>query len=293
MRSFLLSLVFVVALGSTSCGTPPCSGPGCVGAGGGSATTGGGDGAGGGSAATGGGSAVTGGGSAGTGGGAPFTCTRTTLECQDQAIQELDLQSNAAPGLITNEANGTGFKSTVDATAGGFPPSQGYVYARFTASGLEKLPLDDVSALDSMDWDIAFRRFVIRINSGDSGPSCVKAQSLASGTTYSSVTAVPANFLPEADDFLTKAPACTFVDDGKGLTTSPRTYLSTFYRYANGSSCVGMTGLVYVLQTQTGRHVKLKVNTYYATEAAQQACDSTGSPGAAGGTIRLLWQYLD
>ena len=51
------------------------------------------------------------------------------------------------------------------------------MYAKFTANGLVKLDtLSDMTALDSMDWDIAFRRYVVRINSGFSGPSCEKVK---------------------------------------------------------------------------------------------------------------------
>ena len=246
---------------------------------------------------TGGGTGMGGGGGTGggaTGGGsgdAGFTCTRTPVECSDQAIQQLDLKMSVAAGLITSAADGTGFKSTINATGGGFPPTDSYVYARFTATGLEKLPISDLTALDSMDWDIAFRRYVIRINSGDSGPSCVAAQALPVGAVYDTTAAVPVDYLPEGDDFLTRAPACAFVDDGSGLGTSPRTNLSSFYQY---TGCVAMSGRVYVITTQLGRHVKLTVTTYYATEAAQTACDTTSSSGGAlGGTVRVRWAYLD
>jgi hypothetical protein len=231
------------------------------------------------------------GGGMGTGGGNPFTCTRTPVECSDQAIQGLDLKMTVAAGTISTQADGTGFKATIDATGGGFPPSDSYVYARFTATGLEKLPISDMTALDSMDWDIAFRRYVIRINSGDSGPSCVAAQALPVGTAYDTTTAVPSGYQPGSDDFLTPAPACGFLDDGSGLGTSPRTYLSSFYTY---TGCVAMSGLTYVITTQLGRHVKLTVTTYYATEAAQTTCNTSGSSGGAlGGTMRVRWAYLD
>lgn len=223
--------------------------------------------------------------------GGPFSCTRTVIECSDQVIQQLDLKTNVTTGLITTQADGIGFRSTIDAVGGGFPPTDSYVYARFTDTSLEKLPISDMTALDSMDWDIAFRRYVIRINSGDSGPSCVGAQLQPNGSVYESITAVPAGFLPEADDFFTRPPACDFIDDGSGLGSSPRTYLSSFYAYRG---CVSMTGAVYVLRTQYGRHVKLTVTGYYATEAAQTNCQTNmTSGGSPGGTIRVRWHYLD
>ncbi|HEY1088313.1 MAG TPA: HmuY family protein, partial [Archangium sp.] len=161
-----------------------------------------------------------GGGATGGGGGtmdAGFTCTLTPVECSDQAIQTLDLKMNTAAGLITNAPFDGGVKSTIDARGGGFTPTESYVYARFTDVGLEKLPISDLAALDSMDWDIAFRRFVIRVNSGDSGPGCAAGQVLPQGTTFESISAVPSGLLPEADDFLSRAPSCDFVADGSGL----------------------------------------------------------------------------
>jgi hypothetical protein len=55
-----------------------------------------------------------------------------------------------------------------------------------------------------------------------------------------------------------------------------------------------MSDKPFVLTTMTGRHVKLVINTYYATEAGQTSCNMTGSSGGAlGGTVRMRWQYLD
>lgn len=251
--------------------------------------TGGGTGTGGGS----GGGTATGGGT-GTGGGSGFVCDRHTVPCADQAIMNLDLKSTVAPGVVVNTADGTGWRSTIDsragATSGLQSPPEGYVYARFTDQGLSKLPLTDMAALDSLDWDIAFRRFVVRINGGDSGPSCVAAQVIPNGTSYASITAVPSGLVLEGDDFYTDT--CAFLNDGKGLMTSPNTYLSSFYDYP--AMCVKMTNLAYVLRLQDGRHVKLTIDTYYQTEVGQTTCDTTGtSGGVGGGTIRMRWQYLD
>jgi hypothetical protein len=214
---------------------------------------------------------------------------RTPVECSDQVIQGLGLFSNVATGGVINAVDGAGFKSTIDSTGGGFPPSESFVYLRFGAAGLEKVAIDDMAALDSMDWDIAFRRFVIRINSGDSGPSCVAAEGRSEA--YDAITSVPANFLPGGDDFISRTPTCAFVADGSGLTTSPNTRLASFYSYPG---CVAMTDKAWVIQTHTGRHLKLLVYTYYATEAGQTSCNTTGtSGGAPGGTVRIRWQYLD
>lgn len=268
------------------CGDKVCVSPGTGGGmgggmGGGGGSTGGGS--------TGGGSAGGGAAGGGTGGGSEF-CMRSAVECSDQAIMNLDLKSIPAAGLITNAADGTGFRSTIDSRGGGLTPTESYVYARFTPTGLEKLTaLQDMTALDSLDWDIAFRRFIVRINSGDSGPGCVVAQRQTVGT-YDTIMAVPGNYLGEPDDFLERM-TCAFIPDGSGLTTSPRTALADFYNY---TSCVAMTDRPFIIKTMSGRHVKLVINTYYSTEAGQTSCNmGSGTGGATGGTMRVRWQYLD
>jgi hypothetical protein len=220
-----------------------------------------------------------------------LVCTKTLVACSDSAIATLDLKTTVSPGQITNTADGTGWQSTIDATAGGFNPTQSYVYARFTAAGLAKVALSDQAAIDSMDWDIAFRRFVLRLNGGDSGPACTGAVALADGGTYHAITAPPRGATWVVDNYLDEPPACTFLPDGSGLTTSPQTALATFYSYA---TCVAMTGRPFVIRTSANRHLKLVVDTYYSTEAGQTTCNSAGNTGGAlGGTIRLRWAYLD
>jgi hypothetical protein len=119
----------------------------------------------------------------------------------------------------------------------------------------------------------------------------VAAAALPSGTTYESVSSEPSGATYVTDDFLGDAPSCTFQDDGSGLGTSPRTALSSYYQY---TSCVAMSGNVFIVKTRDGKLVKLTVTTYYDTVAHQTACD-TGSPaaGATGGTMRVRWAYLN
>ena len=214
------------------------------------------------------------------------TMPTTPIGCEDQVVQQMDLKKVPAPGLITDAADGTGFLSTIDATAGGFMYTDGYVYGKFTDQGLTKVDMTDEQSIGSMDWDIAFRRFIIRINSGNSGPSCVTAARLA-GAKYDDVKEAPANanFIP--DEYFSAA--CEVIPDGSGLG-SPATVLSGFWTYAN---CVQMTGNVYLVQKADGRMVKLTVADYYEP-TAQDTCDTTGSVpmGTPGATIRMRWAFL-
>src|ERR1700755_386679 len=96
------------------------------------------------------------------------------VQCTDQSVMMLSLFDVPATGKIREEGTGDDFVTFIDATGGGMTPTQSYVYARFTDKGLEKLDLDDESAFESTKWDIAFRRYIIRLNSGVSGPGDVK-----------------------------------------------------------------------------------------------------------------------
>lgn len=222
----------------------------------------------------------------------PLCTEPTATPCTDESILDLNLFTNANAATIENTADGEGWQSHVDATAGGFSPTMSYVYARFTDEGLERVDVGDDAAFDSMDWDIAFRRFIIRLNSGPSGPSCVAAARTAPSTDYDSLTSVPDGVEFHMEEYYSAAPDCTLVPDSYGLG-SPATVLANFWEYPG---CVAMTGNVYVLALANGRHVKLTITDYYEP-SYQDTCDSTGSVTMGSvngaGNIRMRWAYID
>lgn len=221
-------------------------------------------------------------------GAAMARCTATTVPCQDESIQSLGLFDTVNAAAITQVSADNGvFVHEVDATGGGMTPTRAYVYARFTADGLEKVSISDEDALTSLDWDVAFRRFIIRVNSGVSGPSCVQAARTAPGTTFDALTAVPATLSYRTEAYLT--PSCDLVPDGSGLG-SPSTALSSFWTY---SGCVHMSGNVYVVRLRDGRAVKLQVLSYYSP-TAQAQCDAMDTlPATSGaGHVRVRWAPL-
>jgi hypothetical protein len=234
------------------------------------------------------------GGSGGSGGSAPVAgCTEpTAIACVDTIIQEMNLKSDVAPGLIMNEPEPVGFVSIIDATAGGFGAADpdSYVYGRFTDTGLEKVEISDDDALDSMDWDIAFRRYIIRINSDDSGPSCVTAaRTIPGSTTYEALAAVPDKLTFNKDDYFTES--CELIPDGSTLEGSPATALSSYWSYPG---CIAMTGNVFVLELKDGRHLKLIVDAYYKDLDSQKKCneDPNSFMMSAGATMRVRWAFL-
>jgi hypothetical protein len=218
-------------------------------------------------------------------------CAPAEVACVDAQIGTLMLGDTASGGAIANEAVGEGvFLSQVDATAGGFGGSGSYTYARFTAEGLKAVELGDEQALESTDWDIAFRRYIIRLNSGVSGPSCVQGARTAASTEFATLDALPASLSFRAEQYFT-GDTCELVPDTSGIG-APQTVLSSFWTYPG---CVQMTGNVYVVRLASGQHVKLQVESYYSPDL-QAMCDASGSvpmSNNGAGNYRVRWAALD
>jgi hypothetical protein len=211
-----------------------------------------------------------------------------TVACTDQSVQQLALFRPANAAMISDAQASGVFTSSIDATAGGLTPTRSYVYAKFTDTGLQRVDIGDEDALASSDWDIAFRRFVIRLNSGVSGPSCVTAGRTATGTTFDSLTAVPSGLDYRVEEYFTAT--CDYVPDGSGLM-SPGVAMQSFWEYPG---CVKMTNNVFVIKRADGKHVKFQVLSYY-TPAIQTQCDTTGAVpmgNTGAGNYRIKWALL-
>lgn len=274
LLALVSSLTLLVACGDSGTGGSGADGGGGSGAGGAEGGAGG-----------------DGGGPSGGGGSGPVCTEPVDVPCEDQVILGMNLKTTPSPTGITNEPEGDGFVSVIDATAGGAfnpdPPS--YTYGKFTDEGLEVVAINDEDALASMDWDISFRRYVGRINSGNSGPSCVSAARLPGTPEYESVTAVEDDLTFRTDDYFTES--CELIADGTGLEGSPATALSSYWTYPG---CVQMTDNVYIVRLADGRRLKLTVTNFYNDEA-QESCDAVAMvpmQNTGSGNVRIRWAFL-
>jgi hypothetical protein len=220
-------------------------------------------------------------------------CTEPAeLACVDEIILDLALHDDmTSTGAVESSADGGDFVTTVDATAGGFgnETENPWVYVKFTATGAERVDIDDETALESMDWDVAARRFILRLNGGTSGPSCVGAAAFLESSYADLVAQPPADLagLPYVeDDFYTDD--CTIINDSSGLPGSPQVALAPWWEYPG---CVATTGHPFVLQLADGRHVAFSVEAYYAS--GQDTCNSTGASGTGSGTYTWRWRFLE
>lgn len=211
--------------------------------------------------------------------------------CIDQSISALRLFDEPNMATVRDESKDHGtFTSFIDATGGGLSPTKSFVYTRFSDDGLKLVPVSDEDAFSSLDWDLAVRRYVIRLNSGISGPSDVTGARTVPDTAFEGVASVPEDLEFRTEQYLTES--CDLISDGSGLEGAPGTALASFWSY---SACVEMTHNVYVIALPEERHVKLEVMSYYAP-SFQQTCDSTGmvTMGSNGaGNIRIRWAFLD
>lgn len=211
------------------------------------------------------------------------------VACTDQSVSDLMLFDKPATGRVREENAPEGeFITAIDATGGGLTPVESYVYARFTDTGLKKLNITDEDAFESNEWHIALRRYVIRLNSGVSGPGEVTAARTAPMTKFDEVSEVADTLAFRTEEYFI-GDNCEYVADTSGIG-APATALSSYWSY---SSCVQMTKNVYVIALPDDKHVKLEVLSFYPVEN-QRTCDETGKvpmpPGGA--NFRLRWSFL-
>lgn len=215
-------------------------------------------------------------------------CTEPTpISCTDAIISELSLHDDAvSDGEVTTTEDNGDFVTLVDASAGGYSNASKnpWVYIKFTATGAEKVEIDDETALESMDWDMSLRRYILRLNGGDSGPSCVGAAAFLE-KSYDELSSVPEGLSYGLDDYYTDD--CTLVEDTSGLPGSPAVVLGPWWTYPG---CVATTGVPFLIQLADGHILKLRVETYYKTD--QDICDTTGTVPSDGGYITLRWRMM-
>lgn len=227
--------------------------------------------------------------SGGTTGPAAVCTEQTPVPCTDQMILDLSLHGDkvATDAEVSDEVDGADFVTFIDATAGGFgnETQNPWVYVRFTEDGAERVDIDDETALESMDWHLAARRFILRLNGGVSGPSCVGAAAFLE-KSYEELTEVPSDVNFVLDEYYTPAPDCTIINDSSGLEGSPQVALGAWWEYPG---CVATTDVPFLVQLDDGHVIKLRVEQYYTD---QPTCNADHIPSGESANIKLRWTFL-
>ena len=145
--------------------------------------------------------------------------------------------------------------AVVDATSLDLPADNAYVYIDLVAGA--KADFDDVAALTSSDWDVAFERSSIKCNGGDSGPGQV-AVAAVDAASIGDVTEAPADGEFAADDWVSDDCAYQQLPFGE-----PSTVFGEWYDYDIDSHQLTPKPQIYVVRTHTGDLVKLAITSYY------------------------------
>ncbi len=215
-------------------------------------------------------------------------CEPEDVPCVDDIILDLSLHDDKVADVeVSTTADGDDFVSVVDATAGGYNQAANnpFVYMAFTDEGLEHVEIDDETALESQEWHIAARRFIIRLNGGSSGPSCVGARTFPE-MDYDDLTEEPAGTTYFMDDYYSAD--CTIINDSSGLPGSPQVVLGPWWHYQD---CVATTGVPALIQLDDGRLVKLVVEAYYAEN--QDNCNDNSTPGTTSAYYTWRWSFVE
>ena len=191
-----------------------------------------------------------------------------------------------AEGGEINKWSGDDFITYIDASAGGYQnaSSNPWVYIKFTPNGAEKVEIDDESALESMDWDLSMRRFILRLNGGSSGPSCVGAATFLE-STYADLNEVPDGLNFMVDQYYTSD--CTLINDSSGLPDNPQVALGAWWTYPG---CVATSLFPHLIQLANGSVIKMVVEAYYGSD--QDNCNENESPGSDSAKFTIRWTYL-
>lgn len=143
--------------------------------------------------------------------------------------------------VTTMQDNSTGtYTAVIDSTS-----TTDWTYTDFE-TGMEVMPTDA--------WDLRFQRFHISTNGGVSGTGGVEVAPLT-GTTFDAVTSAPATgYLSDAAD-----------SNGDGLPEYAFEQGNGWYDYDPYTHALTPRPIIWVLKTDGGATLKLKLEKYYDT----------------------------
>ncbi len=202
-------------------------------------------------------------------GSGPDLLPRCELPYDQRAINQI---STGAVTIAAQPGDPGTLTAQVDATAGGAANFGKNPFVYLDLLGGKKVEITDVQAIASGDWDIAFKRWQIKLNGGDSGPGGVGAV-LVPDKTLAEVATAPAG--PYVTDSYFDAKCMVQLDSIDGLLT----VLSDWYEYDGVTMQLTPKKQVIVLNRRDGKgHIKVQLTGYYK--------------GMAGGNYALSWSLL-
>jgi hypothetical protein len=193
--------------------------------------------------------------------------------CSGALRQALGLVDEVSTATVAPIASGAELVLFIDASAGGLGGQDAFPWVYVSLSTGQAVALTDLEALESPDWDLAFKRFVIRTNSGDSGPGTGGA--LRVGLPWESVDgSTQGDRALLTESWFDQDCNLTIDEQGELVTT-----FTGWSEYDQASHVLAPADAVYLTQGGDGKRYKVAILDYYA--------NPDGSTGRTAGRYKV------
>jgi hypothetical protein len=163
--------------------------------------------------------------------------------CSDKKTTNPNPIANDSTTVWVNDTSGTYWRSIVDGSS-----YSSFKY--FSFGKKDTISITDSEALTDTSWDIAFRRTVVKTNSGISGIKNVRVANLAMAHSPDSI-----NFNGVTDT--------TGIRDRDWISDSYAYAVGDWYTYDQMHHTMDLTNYVYTLKDAEGKYVKFTVSGLY------------------------------
>ncbi len=204
------------------------------------------------------------GGTAGVGGVGGAGGSGGEFACEAARDQMLSAQDKVSTGVVEVVSTDNGVSTVyIDATAGGSGQSSTNPAIYVNLAELTRADITDLASYTDPGWDIALKRYIIRVNGGDSGAGSARVAHLVSKAFDEVTAADAASATFRADDYLDSL--CMPIEDPAGLPGDPSTAFTGWYSYG-GTGAVSPNPITFLVYGSDGSSLyKLEIVDYFYT----------------------------
>jgi hypothetical protein len=195
--------------------------------------------------------------------------------CSGALKQSLSLVDEVSTATVaTLDEVGSERTLYVDASAGGIDGQDQHPWVYLSLATGKAVAVSDLDALSQTSWDLAFKRFLVRTNSGDSGPGQGGAIRIALPWDQVESATLGSKAVPVEEWF--DADCMLQVDMA---TMELITTFSGWSEYDDVNHVLSAADVVFIVKSAAGELYKLQILDYYSTP--------TGSRGNIAGRYKL------
>ena len=198
----------------------------------------------------------------------------TPSGCSAALKQSLSLVDEVSTARVSIVSEDTDERTLfVDASVGGLNGQDSHPWVYIALATGEAVAVTDLEALSSTAWDLAFKRSVVRTNSGDSGPGMGGAIRIALPWDTVTRTTLGTKALPTEAWF--DADCMLALDSAQNLVTT----FSGWSEYDETNHVLSAADVVFITAGADGSLYKVAILDYYGTP--------TGAHGTVAGRYQV------